>query len=64
MKTMLARFMETYTEETLPEDARYLGTEKNDRSVPDWLNDAIKHAVNPARVRHEDGIHSFFDLGE
>jgi hypothetical protein len=56
--------METYTEETLPDDARYLGTEKNDGSVPDWLDDAISAAVNPARVRHEDGIHSFFDLGE
>jgi hypothetical protein len=55
--------MNTYTEENLPDDARYLGTENGDRSMPEWLADAIERASNPARVRHADGIYSYFELG-
>lgn len=55
--------METYPEETLPDDAHYLGTANDDGTMYAWLADAIDQALAPARVQHSDGVYSYFDLG-
>lgn len=54
--------MKTYTEATLPADAHYLGSESGDGSMYESLADAIADAIEPARVRHDDGTYSYFDL--
>ena len=54
--------MKTYTRETIPACARYIGSEYPDGSMDESLFDAIERAIQPARLRDVDGIWAFFDL--
>lgn len=54
--------VKTFTDETLPADAHYLGTANGDGTIYECLADAIERAIEPVRVRHDDGVFSYFDL--
>lgn len=53
--------MKTYTPETLPAHATYLGSTFGDGSIDESLADAIADAFAPVRVREPDGTFSYFD---
>jgi hypothetical protein len=56
--------MKTYSHyDHLPRTARYLGSEFGDGSMDESLADAIASAIEPVRLRDDDGTYSYFDLG-
>jgi hypothetical protein len=54
--------MKTYTVETLPAHARYLGSENGDGSMYESLLIDIERAIEPARIREPDGTFSYFEI--
>lgn len=54
--------MKTYTKyEDIPNNW-YLGSENGDGSMFEELDNLIREAVNPVRLRDDDGTYSYFDL--
>lgn len=53
--------MKTYTPETLPAHALYLGSQYGDGSIDESLADALDLAMAPCRVREPDGTYAYFD---
>jgi hypothetical protein len=56
--------MKTYTRDTLPAHARYIGSEYPDGSMDESLADAIADALEPGRILDVDGTWAFFELGD
>lgn len=56
--------MKTYTRDTMPAHARYIGSEYPDGSMDESLADAIADAFEPGRIRDVDGTWAFFELGD
>ena len=56
--------MKTYTRETIPAHARYIGSEYPDGSIDESLADAIDFAIDPGRLRDVDGTWAFFELAK
>jgi hypothetical protein len=55
--------MKTYTSyEDIPNNQIYLGSEMGDGSIFEELDDLIRQAHNPVRLREDDGNYSYFDL--
>jgi hypothetical protein len=55
--------MKTYTKyEDIPNNQIYLGSEMGDGSMFEELDNLIREAVNPVRLRDDDGTYSYFDL--
>jgi hypothetical protein len=54
--------MKTYTVETLPAHALYLGSGNGDGSMYESLLIDIERAIEPARVREPDGTFSYFEI--
>lgn len=56
--------MKTYTQYAdVPADAQYLGSELGDGTMMEELCDAIEEAAEPVRLRHDNGVYSYFDIG-
>ena len=56
--------MKTYTQYAdVPADAHYLGSELGDGTMMEELCDAIEEAAEPVRLRHDNGVYSYFDIG-
>ena len=56
--------MKTYTTyEDLPSFAHYLGSENGDGSMQEAVANAIDFAIEPVRLKEQDGTYSYFDLG-
>lgn len=53
--------MKTYTLETLPAHAIYLGSQHGDESIDESLADALGLALAPCRVREANGTFAYFD---
>ena len=54
--------MKTYTKyEDIPNNW-YLGSENGDGSMFEELDNLIREAKNPVRLRDDDGTYSYFDL--
>ena len=56
--------MKTYTRETVPAHARYIGSEHPDGSIDESTADAIDAAIDPGRLREVDGAWAFFELAK
>ena len=56
--------MKRYTLETLPEHARYIGTENDDGTLYEAAADRLEEAIEPAYIREDNGARSFFDIAK
>ena len=56
--------MKRFTLETLPEHARYIGTENGDGTLYETAADQLEQALEPAYIREDDGTRSFFDIAK
>lgn len=55
--------MKTYIAyEQVPKNAYYLGSEDGAGFMSEYLSDLIARAINPVRLRDDDGTYSYFDL--
>ena len=55
--------MKTYTAyDQIPKSAHYLGSEDGGGSLDETTADIIDRAINPVRLREDDGTYSYFDL--
>jgi hypothetical protein len=56
-------YMKTYTKyEDIPNNQIYLGSENGDGSMFEELDNFIRDAINPVRLKEDDGNYSYFDL--
>jgi hypothetical protein len=46
----------------IPKNAHYLGSEDGGGFLDETIADIIASAINPVRLREEDGTYSYFDL--
>lgn len=56
--------MKRFTLETLPEHARYIGSENADGTLYEAAADRLAEALEPAFIREDDGTRSFFDIAK
>ena len=55
--------METYTAyDQIPKSAYYLGSEDGCGYLDELIANSIDRAINPVRLREDDGTYSYFDL--
>jgi hypothetical protein len=55
--------MKTYTKyEDIPNNQIYLGSENGDGSMFEELDNLIREAINPVRLKDDNGNYSYFDL--
>ena len=55
--------MKTYTAyESIPSHAVYLGSEDGAGGLSESTADSIAQALQPVRLREDDGTYSYFDL--
>jgi hypothetical protein len=55
--------MKTYTAyDQIPKNAYYLGSEDGGGSLDETTANSIDRAINPVRLREDDGTYSYFDL--
>ena len=55
--------MKTYTTyNDIPAHAVYIGSEDGSGCMRETLNDMIGEAMQPVRLREDDGTYSYFDL--
>ena len=55
--------MKTYTAyDQIPKSAHYLGSEDGGGYLDESTADSIDQAINPVRLREDDGTYSYFDL--
>ena len=57
--------MKTYTTyESIPSHAVYLGSEDGTGGLSESTADSIAQAMQPVRLREDDGTYSYFDLAQ
>lgn len=57
--------MKTYTNyKDIPSNSWYLGSENGDGSMFEELDNLIRQANNPVRLKGDDGNYSYFELGD
>jgi hypothetical protein len=57
--------MKTYTTyESIPSYAVYLGSEDGAGGLSESTADSIAQALQPVRLREDDGTYSYFDLAQ
>ena len=57
--------MKTYTNyKDIPSNSWYLGSENGDGSMFEELDNLVKQANNPVRLKENDGSYSYFELGD
>jgi hypothetical protein len=57
--------MKTYTTyESIPSHAVYLGSEDGAGGLSESTADSIAQALQPVRLREDDGTYSYFDLAQ
>jgi hypothetical protein len=55
--------MKTYTAyDQIPKSAHYLGSEDGGGYLDETTANSIDRAINPVRLREDDGTYSYFDL--
>ena len=55
--------MKTYTSyDQIPKSAYYLGSEDRGGYLDELTANSIDQAINPVRLREDDGTYSYFDL--
>jgi hypothetical protein len=55
--------MKTYTTyNAIPKNAVYLGSEDGNGCMSESTADSIDQALQPVRLREDDGTYSYFDL--
>ena len=54
--------MKRYTLDTLPHDARYIGSTEGPGMMAEFLADLLADAIAPAYIKEPDGSRSFFEL--
>ena len=57
--------MKTYTAyDQIPKSAHYLGSEDGSGGLSESTADSIAQALQPVRLREDDGTYSYFDLSQ
>lgn len=56
--------MKRLTLATLPEHARYIGTENDDGTLYEAAADRLEEALEPAYILENNGARSFFDIAQ
>lgn len=54
--------MKSYTADTLPHDAAYIGSTEGPDTISEFLADLLADAIAPAYITEPDGSASFFEL--
>jgi len=57
--------MKTYNSyDAIPKNAVYLGSEDGGGSLDEYTADSIATAMQPVRLREDDGTYSYFDIAK